>query len=142
MASSPVGDLDDDLVTVGVRPDDDGRSRSGVLDGVPRDVGESFRQAVGVPGAGQVAFELQVNGGLELFDDARDRCRAGRWASVRSGTLPRGERGSDRAAAWIIRIMRSTAGETRWRPLRSCVVEVATLKLHFDCQADRPERVS
>ena len=28
---------------------------------------KSFRHAVGVPGAGQVAFELQVNGGLELF---------------------------------------------------------------------------
>ena len=53
-----------------MRLDDDGRSRRGVLDGVPRDVGESFRQAIRVPGAGQVAFDLQLNARPELLDDA------------------------------------------------------------------------
>src|SRR6185312_2077267 len=53
----------------GVRLHDDGRSRRGVLDGVPRYVGDGFRQAIRVPGPHHVTFDLQLDGGLKFPED-------------------------------------------------------------------------
>ncbi len=69
MGRSPVAYLHDNRRSVGVRFDGNDRFWSGVLDGVPRHVGESFRQAIGVPRACHVAFDLQLDGRVEFVDD-------------------------------------------------------------------------
>ena len=67
---SLVADLYDNFRSVGACIDDHGCSRRGVLDGVPREVGEKFRQPIRIPDSRDVAFNIQLDGRLEFLDDA------------------------------------------------------------------------
>ena len=133
-----VDDLDDDFRTLGVRLDDNARSRRGMLGGVPGDVGESFRQAIGVPKTGHVALDLQLERGPEFFGDVPAYL-------AQIGEPSFDGKPSPEASAGELEKLKDhprhafTAGEdARRRPL-IFDAEAALEKQRFGRQADRPQ---
>ena len=56
---APVGDLDDDVRHVAACLDHHRRPGGSVFDGIADQVGQRLRDAIGVPGAGDVALDVE-----------------------------------------------------------------------------------
>ena len=143
IGSSLVHDLDDDFGTIGARLDDDGRSRRGVLDGIPAMLERTSARRSGSQSPVTSPSTSSWIAGVEfLGNDAAYVTQIG-GLRFDSGTLPEASAGPHRVTGTISPPHAFAASDDdTGLPLQSSLVELAVQQLPFDCHADRPERIT